>query len=255
MEIMRKIEELKVVQNKFNEIEKLNEKYKQENDSLKKEIELSKMNINTNENAKPKQLIMEIVKSDTFDILGVEGNNQGEGEEEEYEELYFKNGNIPPQFLQNMQNQHVGEDGDYGDGDEEEMQELDEEQMQKLLQMQQMQQMQMMQNQQNLNGPMNNNQIEGYENEEMEDDGEEYYVNNEEGNNGEIEENENEEGMENLEEFINDPENAKYMGYEENENEGEEQDDNNVEQIPIEGENSEGNEGDNDNDIPPQQGV
>ena len=58
--------------------------------------------------------------------------------------------------------------------------------------------------------------------------------------------------MDNLEEFINDPENAKYMGYEENDNEGEEQDDNNVEQIPIEGENSEGNEGDNDNNIPPQ---
>ena len=122
--------------------------------------------------AAPKKLIAEIAKTAHFEILGVQKQHQqGEGEEEEYEEIYFGNGNIPPQFLQNQQ---MGEEGVYDGGEEEgdvEEQELDEEQL-KMLQMHIMQNQQM----QNQNDPNGNNDMEeyaNYQNEEMEEgDGE-----------------------------------------------------------------------------------
>ena len=106
---------------------------------MKNQINSNKNEISNN----PKPFITSIVKGESFDILGAQGDD-------EYEEICFENGNIPPQFLQN---QHMGEEGDYGEGDEGEegddgeeqinLEDLTEEQKQMLIQMQ----MQQMQNQ------------------------------------------------------------------------------------------------------------
>ena len=99
-------------------MEKDYQKFKVENDLLKKENDFIKMqlesfkNNKSNNNAAPKPFIVSIAKCESFEILGAQGE-----EEEEYEEVFFENGNVPPQFLQN---QHIGEDGDYGEEDGEE---------------------------------------------------------------------------------------------------------------------------------------
>ena len=67
-----------------------------------------------------------------FQIFGKSRDIGRQGEEEEFEEIDFGNGNIPPRFLQN---QHMGEEGIYdgGNGDryveEGEEKELNEEKL------------------------------------------------------------------------------------------------------------------------------
>ena len=77
-----------------------------------------------------------IVKTESFEIVGVKG------EDDDVEEVYFDNGNIPPQFLQN---QNANEEGDYGEEEGEDQidfEALTDEQKQQVLLQMQMQQMQ-----------------------------------------------------------------------------------------------------------------
>ena len=232
--LKNEIAKLKVIENKYKGLETEYEKYKKENDSLKKEIEFNKLKANTrNENAKPKELIAEIAKSENFKIYGKPKHLDGQGEEEDYEEIDFGSGNIPPQFLQN---QHMGEEGVYDGGDGErygeegeegDEQELDEEQL-KYFQMMQNQNQDKMNNNQ-MDNQMNNNQINNQMNNQMknqspfdENDLEEFEYQNEEmdGEEGEVYNIENGEGEVNFDQFVND-DNAEYVEYGDNEEQGE----------------------------------
>ena len=108
---------------------------------MKPSLNTKKNDSNKKDNQIPKPFVTSIVKVESFNILGAQGDD-------EYEEICFENGNMPPQFLQN---QHMGEEGDYGgegeendEGDDEQeqinIQDLTEEQKQMSIQMQ-MQQM------------------------------------------------------------------------------------------------------------------
>lgn len=204
-------EKLKIIENKYNIMEKEYEEFKKENDALKKDNEFMKIQLDSlkkNNNNNPKPFTVSISKCENFQFLGAQHGN----EEEEYEEVYFENGNIPPQFLQN---QHMGEEGDYGEGEEEggeeeqiDLNNLTDEQKQLLLQMQMQQ-----------NG----------EEEYIDENGEHYIINN-----GENEEDEN---GENYEEFDGQGNNENMEGVEYEE----------IEEEQILGNNEEKKENNNQN--------
>ena len=215
-------ERLKMIENKYNIMEKEYQEFKKENELLKKDNEFMKLQLNSfKNNNKPKPFITSIVKCDTFDII------DSKGEEDEVEEIYFENGNIPPQFLQN---QNMGEEGDYGEEEGEEQIDFDaltDEQKQQVLLQMQMQQMQQ----------------NGEEGEYIDENGEHYIINNGENEEEEIGENYEEFNEQGKDENIKGVEFGEIEEEQNNEDENEEENNNN-EDINNNNNNNNNNPGD-----------
>ena len=214
-------EKLKIIENKYNIMEKEYEEYKKENELLKKDNEYMKLQLDSLKSINnPKPFTPSIVKTESFEIVGVKG------EDDDVEEVYFDNGNIPPQFLQN---QNANEEGDYGEEEGEDQidfEALTDEQKQQVLLQMQMQQMQQ----------------NGEEGEYIDENGEHYIINN-----GENEEEEIGENYEEFNEQGND-ENVKGVEFgeieEEQNNEDENEEENNNNEDINKNNNNNNNPGD-----------
>ena len=101
LKLKKENDRLKLIENKYKDLEKEKEKYQKENSELKKELEfirLKKNDLNNNKNGKEFSII-DTNRSESFEIKGINNINKiqnlqqniDNNDEEEFEEYVFNN--------------------------------------------------------------------------------------------------------------------------------------------------------------------